>query len=123
MARRDRDAPSGLPSYYLKACALLLLAEEPAHGYELLGRLPAVGPFGVDLGALYRALRGMEDEGLVTSTWEPSAAGPDRRVYRITGRGRQALDAEAGALVEVVHDMATYLRRFTRVARRRTAAA
>ncbi len=124
MARRDQDAlPSGLPSSYLKACALLLISEHPAHGYQLLARLPAVGPTGFDLGALYRVLRTMEDDGLVTSSWEPSAVGPDRRVYRITHRGRLVLDAEAEVLGEVVQHMATYIRRFTRIARRPIVAA
>ncbi len=124
MARRDQDAlPSGLPSNYLKACALLLISEAPAHGYQLLARLSGVGPMGFDLGALYRGLRAMEDDGLVTSSWESSAVGPDRRVYRITARGRQVLDAEAEVLSEVLDHMATYIRRFTRIARRPIVAA
>ncbi len=124
MARREQDAlPSGLPSNYLKACALLLISEAPAHGYQLLARLSSVGPTGFDLGALYRVLRMMEDDGLVASSWEDSAVGPDRRVYRITDRGRQTLDAEAEALADVYQHMATFIRRFTRIARRPIAAA
>lgn len=124
MARPNQDAvPSGLPSNYLKACALLLISEAPAHGYQLLARLPGVGPIGSDLGALYRVLRAMEDGGLVESNWQQSAVGPDRRVYSITDRGRHALDAEAEVLSEVHDHMATYIRRFTRIARRPIAAA
>jgi DNA-binding PadR family transcriptional regulator len=115
--------PSGLPSNYLKACALLLISEAPAHGYQLLARLRAVGPGAFDLGALYRVLRTMEDDGLVASSWEESALGPDRRVYRITDRGRLALDAEAEVLHEVLQHMANYIRRFTRIARRPIVAA
>jgi DNA-binding PadR family transcriptional regulator len=119
VARREQDAlPSGLPSNYLKACALLLISEAPAHGYQLLTRLSAVGPPGFDLGALYRVLRGMEDDGLVASSWQDSAVGPDRRVYNITPRGRLALDAEAEVLHEVLQHTATFIRRFTRIARR-----
>ena len=124
MARREPEArPSGLPSNYLKACALLLISEQPAHGYELLARLSAVSPIGFDLGALYRVLRAMEDDGLVDSSWEDSTLGPDRRVYRITPRGRLALDAEAEVLGEVVDHMANFIRRFTRIARRPIVAA
>ncbi|HEX7277267.1 MAG TPA: PadR family transcriptional regulator [Acidimicrobiales bacterium] len=124
MARREQDAlPSGLPSNYLKACALLLISEAPAHGYQLLARLSGVGPPGFDLGALYRVLRAMEDDGLVASSWEASAVGPDRRVYRVTDLGRQVLDAEAEALNEVLDHMATFIRRFTRIARRPIVAA
>jgi len=124
VSRREQEAlPSGLPSNYLKACALLLISEAPAHGYQLLTRLKAVGPGAFDLGALYRVLRAMEDDGLVASNWEESAVGPDRRVYRITDRGRLALDAEAEVLAEVLQQMANYIRRFTRIASRPIAAA
>ena len=107
----------------MKASALLLISEAPAHGYQLLARMSAVGPSGFDLGALYRVLRAMEDDGLVASSWEESAVGPDRRVYRITARGRQVLDAEAEVLGEVHQHMATFIRRFTRLASRPSAAA
>lgn len=124
MARSEPEAvPSGLPSNYLKACALLLISEAPAHGYELLARLESVGPVAFDLGALYRVLRAMEDDGLVDSSWEDSSRGPDRRVYRITERGRQTLRAEAEALNEVLLHMATFIRRHTRIARRLIVAA
>jgi PadR family transcriptional regulator, regulatory protein PadR len=124
VARREAEAlPSGLPSNYLKACSLLLLAEAPAHGYQLLARLAAIGPVGFDLGALYRVLRTMEDDGLAISTWEESTLGPDRRVYRITDRGRQALQAETDILGEVFQHMATFIRRYTRIARRPIVAA
>ena len=82
-----------------------------------------MAPTGFDLGALYRVLRSMEDDGLVASSWEDSTLGPDRRVYRITARGRQALDAEAEVLGEVLHHMANFIRRFTRIARRPIVAA
>jgi PadR family transcriptional regulator, regulatory protein PadR len=124
VARRDPEAlPSGLPSNYMKACALLLLSEAPAHGYQLLVRMSAVAPIGFDLGALYRVLRTMEEDGLVGSTWEESALGPDRRVYHVTDRGRQTLHAEADALDDVRRHMATFIRRYTRIARRPIVAA
>lgn len=34
---------SGLPRAYLRACLLLLVAEHPVHGYELLGQLRDFG--------------------------------------------------------------------------------
>jgi PadR family transcriptional regulator PadR len=38
-------------------------------------------------------LRDMEDEGIVTSEWDPDSLGPQRRVYRITAAGEQHLRA------------------------------
>ena len=124
MARREPEAlPSGLPSNYLKSCSLLLISEAPAHGYQLLTRLSTVAPIGFDLGALYRVLRSMEDDGLVVSSWQESALGPDRRVYAITDRGRLALGAEAEVLSDVLQQMGNFIRRFTRISNRPIAAA
>jgi PadR family transcriptional regulator PadR len=87
-----------LPRNFLRPCVLLLLRESPAHGYDLLERLKAFGFPGSDPGGLYRMLRGLEQEGLVHSAWEPSAAGPQRRIYEITRAGSEALHDHAKAL-------------------------
>ena len=55
-----------LPRNFLRPCLLLLLREQPAHGYELLERLRTFG-FARDPGGLYRALRGLEQDGFVRS--------------------------------------------------------
>lgn len=83
----------GQPKNFARPCLLLLLAEAPAHGYELMERLR---PFGFDVtdpGALYKSLRQMEQEGFLTSAWELSARGPARRIYSLTSDGRDLLAA------------------------------
>lgn len=95
---------------YLRSCALLLLMEGPRHGYELLAELSERGYGSADPGGLYRALRAMEEEGLVTSSWEHGDFGPARRVYAITDSGSQALQESAMA----VRDMRRRLNRFLR---------
>lgn len=95
-----------LPRNFLRPSVLLLLRESPSHGYDLLERLRAFGFSGSDPGGLYRALRALEDEGLVDSAWEPSASGPARRIYQITRAGSEALHEHAKALAattEVLH--------------------
>ena len=81
----------------LEPWLLLLLAESPAHGYELLERLEAlpVAP-SADPGHLYRTLRRLEEQGLVTSEWDVPRAGPARHTYTLSADGLQALDAWAG---------------------------
>ena len=93
----DRPDPP-LPRHYPLAAFLLLLAERPAHGYELVARLGEVGPAGSDLATHYRLLRTMEADGLVSSSWGPSAAGPHRRTYRLAPAGVALLHAWADAL-------------------------
>ena len=78
---------------------LLLLAERPAHGYELLEQLPELtGERRIDMGNLYRVLRALEEEGFVTSDWHDNAPGPTKRIYELTDGGRRLLDGWAGAL-------------------------
>lgn len=115
---RAEDVPAGLPRNYLRPCLLLLLAEGTSHGYELLDQVGSLGLDRVDPGGLYRCLRAMEEEGLVRSEWEPSASGPARRTYELTEDGADWLHVMAGALQDVARSLATYRRRYQRVADR-----
>jgi DNA-binding PadR family transcriptional regulator len=74
---------------------LLSLRDGPAHGYDLLARLPEVFPRAAeapDPGTLYRLLRSLEGDGAVVSSWDTGEPGPARRVYRITDAGREQLE-------------------------------
>jgi poly-beta-hydroxybutyrate-responsive repressor len=78
---------------------LLLLAERPAHGYELLEQLPELtGERRIDMGNLYRVLRALEEDGIVTSEWRDDAPGPSKRIYELTDEGRSLLSTWAEAL-------------------------
>ena len=99
-APRD-NGTSALPRHYLRPCLLLLLAEGPSHGYELLEQVRRLGIQGAEPGGLYRYLRAMEKDELVRSWWEPSQAGPARRTYVLTDAGRLALRESVDALRDV----------------------
>ncbi len=77
----------------LEICLLLLLFEKAGYGYGLIEELSAFGFSAEDLniGSLYRSLRKLEDQALVSSVWEEAAQGPKRRVYTITVKGKQEL--------------------------------
>lgn len=78
---------------------LELLADGPLHGYELWWRLSARGDTRSRTpGGVHRALRALEDDGLVTSDWEIGDYGPARRVYTIARKGRRALQSQAATL-------------------------
>src|SRR5947209_20612175 len=88
----------GQPKNFARPCLLLLLAESSAHGYDLIERLR---PFGFEINdpaTVYKTLRQMESESLVTSTWELSTRGPARRVYELTSDGRDLLESWAMTL-------------------------
>ena len=77
----------------LEPAVLVALTTATSHGYDLRAVLEDLtsGYLVADPGGLYRALRRMEDEGLMVSTWTEGGHGPQRRTYRITDDGRDAL--------------------------------
>jgi DNA-binding PadR family transcriptional regulator len=50
------------------------------------------------MGNLYRVLRALEEDGIVTSEWQDDAPGPTKRIYELTDDGRRLLDGWAKAL-------------------------
>ena len=84
---------------FTEPALLLLLRERPAHGYDLLERLPELtGEQRVEMGNLYRLLRALEEEGLVASEWDETSPGPAKRRYAITAQGRLLLEQWVAAL-------------------------
>jgi PadR family transcriptional regulator, regulatory protein PadR len=65
-----------------------------AHGYQIAQEAEqlAVTHAGLDAGAVYRALRRLEENGHAASHWETSGEGPARRVYMLTTSGLQHLN-------------------------------
>lgn len=79
---------------FLEVCLLLLLYDEVGYGYGLIEQLEYLG-FSKDelnVSTLYRTLRKMEKEKLVSSFWEEGGLGPRRRVYEITEKGKKNLE-------------------------------
>jgi PadR family transcriptional regulator PadR len=99
---------------FVEPSLLLLLRERPMHGYELIERLPEVaGPeTRVDVGNLYRILRKLEDEGIVTSEWSADLPGPAKRTYELTEAGRRLLDRWAEALRTAQDSISGFLQRY-----------
>lgn len=88
-----RNAPGEL----VTAWVLYLLDCQATYGYELHRQLEAQG-VSTEISALYKTLRKLEDDECVASSWLKSAAGPSRRLYQLTAKGRRELDA----LVQVI---------------------
>jgi PadR family transcriptional regulator, regulatory protein PadR len=71
---------------------LAILDSGPAHGYAVISALRerSGGRFDLAEGSVYPALHRLEDLGLLSSDWQPTA-GRRRRLYRITAEGSAAL--------------------------------
>lgn len=77
----------------LEPALLTALAGAEAHGYDLVRSIEQLtgGEVVPDTGGLYRLLRRLEAEGVVTSSWQEGESGPQRREYRLTAEGRTLL--------------------------------
>ena len=100
----------------IEPAVLLLLRDRPRHGYDLLENIPGLvgDDADVDLGNLYRLLRGLEAEGVVSSSWHVDVPGPARRIYTLTPVGGRLLDAWAGALRSTESLLGSFLGRYDR---------
>jgi len=90
---------------FLRAGLLILLLQGENYGYILADRLATLGlpPGTFAFGVVYRMLRNMAREGYVSSRWESSSKGPQRRLYRITPKGEIALQRLMESLQETAN--------------------
>src|SRR3954470_9821328 len=101
--RRGRPGPPwGFPGHRgprarrgdVRAALLVLLAEEPRNGYQLMQEIEqrSDGAWRPSPGSVYPALQQLEDEGLVTTATRDGG-----RVYELTDAGRTQVDERGDA--------------------------
>ena len=100
------------PRHFLLPAILLLLAEEPRHGYSLAKGVYALQLGRVDRPSVYRALAQLEADGLIGSSPEEQRAGQSRRVYSLTPQGEQALRLWMGVIKQERDGLDRVLRRY-----------
>jgi DNA-binding PadR family transcriptional regulator len=86
---------------------LLALASEERHGYEIMKQVKhdSGGQVKMGTGTLYGSLKRMLADGLIEEAGDrpdPALDDERRRYYRLTARGRQALNAELRRYAKVV---------------------
>ena len=115
MAEISQEWTAELKKGSVQLCLLALLAKEQKYGFQVLKELRDLsgGFFDLKEGTLYPALRRLEERGFVESHWVEPETGIPRKYYRITDRGRRALN-EA---IEVWNRMAAGTRRVLEAAR------
>ncbi len=105
--------PNGMPTWntsipknLMVPWILLIIKQWSAHGYLLLNTLRQMGFTSIDHATLYKELRNMEKQGLLSSAWGTDGSGPAKRIYSLTPNGEELLKAGAEA-------MTSYQRMFT----------
>lgn len=83
---------------YIQPSLLLALKTKVSYGYELIQEIAQFGfvEGQAPPGMIYRHLRELEENGLVSSEWVTEGAGPAKRVYQITTEGLEVLDYWVG---------------------------
>lgn len=100
------------PRHFLYPALLLLLAEEPRHGYRLVDAVLRLGFGPVDRPSVYRCLNELERDGLLRKWAASPAAGSVRQVYAVTAAGHRQLSAWMDAVVEERDALDRVLKRY-----------
>jgi len=84
---------------------LIIIDMFPSHGYQIAKELDerSHGYFKFRGSTIYSALRRLESEGLVLSSWEQVSRKQDRRCYEITVKGREILTEKLVELQKFYH--------------------
>jgi PadR family transcriptional regulator, regulatory protein PadR len=114
---KQNSATEAWSRNWLVPVLLLMLREWNSYGYELMEKMAAFGLAAMNPGTVYRTLRQMEKDGVISSAWDTSAAGPARRIYSITASGEAYLKYWADSLDQYQKMMNTFFRLYTNSSR------
>ena len=99
------DPDRFLPLRPIELLILTALGAQDRHGYAIRKEVLETtgGRVSIEAGNLYRYIRGLEENGLVTDAPAPSGDDDERRIYyRLTALGRRVLAAELERLRSLV---------------------
>jgi DNA-binding PadR family transcriptional regulator len=100
---------------FIEPALLTLLADKPSYGYELAEALEDdFVDSRIDFGNLYRLLRSLEEEGLVSSNWIDEFSGPLKRIYSITEEGENLLDEWIKSLHDTNRQILNLIERYNK---------
>ncbi|HEY5531746.1 MAG TPA: PadR family transcriptional regulator [Candidatus Anoxymicrobiaceae bacterium] len=102
------------PHFFASPIILMLLAEEPAHGYALFKKMCELGVFAEDMdpSIIYPTLRLMKDDGFIDSELMDEGSGPTRKVFHLTRQGSKELDELAENLGDIFACIEYFQRRY-----------
>ena len=83
-----------------------------SYGYELIQNIQRFGfvEGHAPPGMIYRHLRQMEEEGLVSSQWDTGGTGPAKRMYQITADGEEILAGWIDYMERQANDLLEFIK-------------
>ena len=120
--RSQRRPQHGKKDRYMQPSILMGLYSKPSYGYELIQTIQRFGfvEGQAPPGMIYRHLRQLEEDGLVTSEWETEGAGPAKRIYQLTDGGLQMLSLWIGYMEKQVENLNDLIKQYYEVKRSRS---
>jgi len=78
---------------FLQFITLMIISKGPKYAYEIKADILRYsrGGFDIDKNNLYKKLRLLEHDGILTSQMEPSGRGAQRKYYMLTPLGKELL--------------------------------
>ena len=104
---------NALPKNFLVPFLLLCLKDWSLHGYKLIQMLMDIGFSSIDQGNVYRTLRKLEKEKLISSTWDTSEGGPAKRIYSLTEYGEKYLESCVNSFEQYQKMLGTFFTLYT----------
>ena len=86
-----------------KPMILSILVRGEDYGYQIIQRVKDISGGALEWSdnMLYPVLHRLESDGLIVSRWRVSDGGRLRKYYRLTDKGRAALEVERGQWLDV----------------------
>ena len=121
--RSQRRPQQGKKDRYMQPSILMGLYSKPSYGYELIQTIQRFGfvEGQAPPGMIYRHLRQLEEDGLVTSEWETEGAGPAKRIYQLTDGGLQMLSLWIGYMEKQVENLNELIKQYYETKRNKSA--
>ncbi|MBN2282455.1 MAG: helix-turn-helix transcriptional regulator [Deltaproteobacteria bacterium] len=117
--KRKRHPSEGRQERYIQPSLLLGLCSGSSYGYELIKKIKDLGFIQgpVPPGMIYRHLRQLEDDGLVSSRWDTKGTGPAKRIYHLTEAGTEMLALWVDFMEEQKNCLNAFLERYEQLIR------
>jgi poly-beta-hydroxybutyrate-responsive repressor len=114
--KRKSQPSRGKRERYIQPSILMGLYLKSSYGYEIIKNIREFGfvEGQAPPGMIYRHLRQLENDGLVSSEWETQGSGPAKRMYRLTDEGGEVLSI----WIEYMEQQAASLTRFAELYRK-----
>jgi len=86
----------------LEKTILLMFRGNELYGYEI-NKLLSLQDISINISRLYSVLNDMQTDGLLLVRWEKSSTGPRKKMYRLSKKGKDALNEILLESISMVH--------------------